>query len=943
MSTVETLYKILSTSSGSAPLRCRNELTGKISGIKSTEIENFYKNYCDSYITIDDDTKFSFSEEVGGDKTIPLIFEFKFKLEDVKDGESIVSSERTPTNVDDDDNFYKCTFEPKIIKLAQEVIKENFKISRGKQELICCIIRTESAWKEKNNLYKYIRLQFPLCVSYQDFIYGKLRNKFLKKLRKSDLHGEFPRQLKGEWKDFLMNISPPEFYTMFGSNQAKKSTKIDTYNFYGEIKDIEDADSIINNKIYEDPSSFFDIDKHSKIVKYGERNFETREGEDYIDSYLPIILSIHFYDKPTETQENDKESLKKEEEDDVKSVATDDSDLESVKKTKKNSITRCREMIEMISNERMGKVDFLRELGKVLYNETFGSEKGLREWNSIISENCLESGKRLTAEYWKYENQPYTWKTLAWYARYDSPEDFKVWQDNWARETMKVIVESKKITDVDVAELFYKFNLFEFMFCNKVWYQYSEIENRIIKLKGKEAVLERMTKLSDFLGDYGRSLNKNIIEATDYFKASRDAAGISGKLIDLVDMLKSTTFRSKLVTEAGVKFNRPDLDKHMDNNYSLLCCRNNIIELTDTGALIRKGKPEDFISKTTGVKYRDESTKDIEKYLKEVFPEKEVYEFMKRDISSYLFGKNNEKKFRSWIGETNGSKSIFQKIIRKMLGDEHCVVIPIEAFKKKGNGGPSPELAQLKNARIGFVNEPDNTDTMSAGFIKLLSSGGDIIFARGCGQDGGAIEMNLKVVAVMNSVPNINGADAAFFNRFMATPFESQWFDEADDEFKLIPKTLEEQLQKKMFVKDIDYDRKVDALASQLLTLAVKNYSNYKANKLNMPEYVTTFMKGFWEKNDPIIEFIEDCFEKSENEKDIIKKRKIFKIYQEWIKSTKPNHRNSMMDEKQLMKTLRGKRYFGKPTVIDDKIKSEAWAYYKVRELEDSDEDEGYD
>ena len=142
---------------------------------------------------------------------------------------------------------------------------------------------------------------------------------------------------------------------------------------------------------------------------------------------------------------------------------------------------------------------------------------------------------------------------------------------------------------------------------------------------------------------------------------------------------------------------------------------------------------------------------------------------MKKDISSFLYRRNAEKKFRVWIGDTNGSKSVYQTIIRVMLGEYYCD-LPSEFYSsQQKSNGPSPELAQMEDANVGFSAEPDDDASLKAPRIKRIT-GGDSFFARKNHQDGGSIETTFKPVLVLNSVPDIAGMEEATKTRFTMVP-----------------------------------------------------------------------------------------------------------------------------------------------------------------------------
>ena len=83
-----------------------------------------------------------------------------------------------------------------------------------------------------------------------------------------------------------------------------------------------------------------------------------------------------------------------------------------------------------------------------------------------------------------------------------------------------------------------------------------------------------------------------------------------------------------------------------------------------------------------------------------------------------------------------GSKSVFQKMLRKMFGD-YYKDMPADFYSahQRGTSGPNPELAQVLGARLVFSAEPDDDAAFKGARIKKLT-GGDSFYARGCNENG---------------------------------------------------------------------------------------------------------------------------------------------------------------------------------------------------------------
>ena len=206
-----------------------------------------------------------------------------------------------------------------------------------------------------------------------------------------------------------------------------------------------------------------------------------------------------------------------------------------------------------------------------------------------------------------------------------------------------------------------------------------------------------------------------------------------------------------------------------------------------------------------------------------------------------------------------GSKSVYQKMLRTMMGDYYCD-LPSTYFSagQKGGSGPTPELAQTDGARIAFSAEPDDDMSFKGARIKRIT-GGDSFFARSCGEDGGTIETSFKAVLVCNGMPDFSNNDEATKNRCCMTPMEGRWIRTGENFH--VPETHEEQVKAKVYIMDERFEDNIPKLSGALLWLAVHYYKTYREEGLVPPEYVKTFMKDYWTRHDPHVSFITEMLE----------------------------------------------------------------------------------
>jgi P4 family phage/plasmid primase-like protien len=331
-----------------------------------------------------------------------------------------------------------------------------------------------------------------------------------------------------------------------------------------------------------------------------------------------------------------------------------------------------------------------------------------------------------------------------------------------------------------------------------------------------------------------------------------------GKVQKLLEMLSKHTSKSLIIKECKEKFYVEGFERNLDSNPNLVGMLNCVIELTNKEAVVRDGKPEDYISMSTSQTYRKDFTFDNKSvkrylnYLSSVFPDDELTVHVRKDISSMLKGRNAEKYFRVYSGSGDNSKSVYMKLLQKAFGS-YCIDMPVSAITQKRNGSSnaSPEFARAKGAHVAIMSEPDDEEQIKAGLVKSLT-GNDRFFARFLHDNGAEVDAMFKLILVCNKIPTIPNGGKAIKNRVRVIPFLATFVDHA-------PEDPLEQYRKKTFKKDPDFDKYVPELAQAMIWCAIQDYSLYVKQGLVDPPIVQKETKMYWEESDPYEMFIKDC------------------------------------------------------------------------------------
>ena len=820
----------------------------------------FIKNYCDMIIHSE---SIPMIGEVVGD-TQPLIseFVFKFKTLDIDEGKP-----------------YNEKLLSQLAIIHQDMIDHFFDVSTTSFEKICYVCES-SKWEETNYAYYKIRLQFPFCVTTQKFIQSDIRNHLMEKFKENDIQEFFDCECYSSWDDAY--LKPAMYYELYGSIKNPKCsptrvTKILTEvyeeedlshsSYYDTIKNMNNREFIGDKDALYMRHSFIN-DKNKEIGLIIESDFDDDDEDNYVKYLYPILLSINFKTTKTknkfEVDDNFNMSISVDEE--------NPSDFEILYL-----------MTKLIKKERFKFEYFVQDLGKAIFNAVKNTKKythdfGFKFWRNLVLKNTLEWKDIVTESNYELleENNNITFKTICFYAKEDSPQEFSEWHKNWVNIKVGDAVDSQN--DRDLSMCFYRKYFMNFMFGGDVnkhfWFRF---ENNLMVMCDKHYIFTKLMK--DFKNIFYKY--QIILESKKLQTMQEGDSGHKQKIkafddkIDIVKKIQEKTLGNntmvkKILECSETWFYIESLNDKWDKNPNVLGCKNCVIELTSTKAHVRDGKPEDFLQKKLGVKYcqnyckTSKNVKELMKYLEQVFPVPEVRHYMIKDLSSILYGKNSEKQMRIWIGETNGSKSILAKIIQEVFGSYYCDFPGEYLSAKQKNGGPSPELAQIKNTRIAIIQEPDKHASFKGARIKKLT-GGDSMFARSLHENGGSIKTTCKFLVVCNCVPEIEGLDEATKNRVVQVPFEGRWIKKGakkDEEHFVVPKTHKEQVQAKLYHMDINFEDKVGGLAKAMLWFMIENYSVYQKEGLIPPSYMKEWMDQYWKKFDRNICFLSENVEK---------------------------------------------------------------------------------
>ena len=483
-------------------------------------------------------------------------------------------------------------------------------------------------------------------------------------------------------------------------------------------------------------------------------------------------------------------------------------------------------------------------------------------------------------------------------------------------QTLQTMILKDKVAEFDLAVVLYQ--LFKDQFVcvsikNNEWYEYKNHKWNEID-SGSTLRLLISKKMHDIYCKKSQELIETMIKKENNDENTENLKTRSLKLGDICILLKTTSWKNNIMKEAKELFYDKNFMTKLDANPYLMCFNNYVIDFKSKTH--RKGKPDDYISKSTNIDYipyanlSDNANysliQEINKFIDELFPDKELRRYMWEHLASILIGKNDNQTFNIYTGSGCNGKSKLVELMSRCLGD-YKATVPITLITQSRNsiGSTSSEVVALMGVRYAVMQEPSKGDVINEGIMKEIT-GGDPIQARALFKDSVTFTPQFKLVVCTNVLFDINTNDDGTWRRIRICDFMSKFTD--------APYENEDKFPKSNFPYQYLIDQKIDEkftvwaplLMSKLVELAYKTEGKVKDAKI-----VTSVSDNYREAQDYLTEFAKEKITRMRE--GIIKKTELLEEFKNWYtmnygRASLPNGKEitDYMD-KQYGKNKRGK------------------------------------
>jgi P4 family phage/plasmid primase-like protien len=347
------------------------------------------------------------------------------------------------------------------------------------------------------------------------------------------------------------------------------------------------------------------------------------------------------------------------------------------------------------------------------------------------------------------------------------------------------------------------------------------------------------------------------------------------KYLDVANKLKTAGFKDSIIKESAELFYDPEFYDKLDEYPHLLGFTNGVLDLDNY--TFRDGRPDDFLSMTTGYDYALEDDPkvqdDIMHFIRSIMPNEPMETYLLCTLAYKLHGDKFLEELWFWTGIGRNGKGTLYSLLKKTLGGyAYEPDITIVTCTRKSSSSATPEIVKAKGKRLLCAAEPDDEDAQSKFKVNRLKQfrGNDIIQCRAMYKDCIEFKPQFSMIFQMNDKPELSKVDDAIARSLKIINFPYVFTaNPTASNHKLINMSL-----KNKFEKDVSYHQ-------QFMRILVKYHHQYISKRvvLQEPIEVTHETMEYIQSNNPVLDWINTMYEKTNDYNDKIKVDDIFSEY----------------------------------------------------------------
>lgn len=349
------------------------------------------------------------------------------------------------------------------------------------------------------------------------------------------------------------------------------------------------------------------------------------------------------------------------------------------------------------------------------------------------------------------DNAGLTKRSLMYWSKTDAPDKYKLVREKTLDYYLEQTIDSplnalssddKKPSgcgEVDLVEVLFHMKKDEFACVSvkdNIWFQY--LYHRWEQIDSGTTLRSAIS--TDLRKEYMKKAQDLAIKMGELPEGDNRFEPMNKRLdriMSIVARLGKTGDKKNMMIEAKDKFYDGEFFKRLDMNPYLLCFRNGVWDFQEKK--FRSGRPDDYLSITTGIDYiENDPVKDkdviveVQQFMRQLFPIPELETYMWEHLASTLIGVASDQTFNNYIGGGSNGKSVLTNLMGMVLGGYKydLTAAAVTCRERTKVGGLAPEIVELKGKRYVVMAEPSKGDVINEGIMKQFTAGNDKITAR---------------------------------------------------------------------------------------------------------------------------------------------------------------------------------------------------------------------
>jgi P4 family phage/plasmid primase-like protien len=416
----------------------------------------------------------------------------------------------------------------------------------------------------------------------------------------------------------------------------------------------------------------------------------------------------------------------------------------------------------------------------------------------------------------------------------------------------------------DIASVYYQIYPNKYIYSSNQWYSLNNFN-----------VYKQLSDYKNHLfNNITTTIQNIIIEQRNLINPSDESYLAKNKLIKKnYNNIGNSTFKKGIIDALCGLYYIENIENKFNDNINVIAFNDKLYDVK-TGKY-REITPEDYISVTCGYnaptneiinKYRDE----INKLLYSIFNEKEVVDYWFTTIGLSLYGNKSESMYIH-TGTGRNGKGLLGNILEKCLGSYYQQA-DSKLLTGETKGDTCPTLANAKYTRLLVLSEPDDTNNktykLKTSLVKSIT-GGDTITVRDLYKSNISYKPKFNVVLQCNTKPEIDKLDRAIEQRLKVIHYPFTFTDNPNNENeRLIDRSLKDKLS-----NDEDFIKSFIGILNEYA------FKNFKLNSIPIPSKVKEKNDEYFNENNPVKDFLNDCCEITNNDKDRCDARDLYLAY----------------------------------------------------------------